>query len=168
MRPLNMRSFSTDFKVNDSVWYSIVFPRHKAVHEVSSIYSPCITEISDTHFPIPPAPGNHRSIACLHDFDYCTSFTFIHLFLTEVGLHCCTRASSSCGEPGLLASCRVQAAHCRGFSCGACAFSPRMGSAAPEHKGPSQTRNQTRVPCITRQILNHWPTREAPDFDGFK
>ena len=26
----------------------------------------------------------------------------------------------------------------------------------------SRTRNLTRVPCIGRWILNHWPTKEAP------
>ena len=28
--------------------------------------------------------------------------------------------------------------------------------------GISQTRDQTRVPCIARQILNPWTTREVP------
>ena len=27
---------------------------------------------------------------------------------------------------------------------------------------PPCTRDQTRVPCVGRQILNHWTTREAP------
>ena len=31
-----------------------------------------------------------------------------------------------------------------------------------QHVGSSQTRAQTHVPCIGRQILNHWATREAP------
>ena len=31
---------------------------------------------------------------------------------------------------------------------------------APQHVGPSQTRYRNFVPCITRQILNHWTTRE--------
>ena len=35
------------------------------------------------------------------------------------------------------------------------------GSVAPGHVGSSQTRDQTGVPCIARQILNHWTTREA-------
>ena len=33
--------------------------------------------------------------------------------------------------------------------------------AAPRHVGSSQTRARTRVPCISRQILNHCATREA-------
>ena len=36
------------------------------------------------------------------------------------------------------------------------------GLVAPRHVGSSQTRAQTRVPCIGRQILNHCATREAP------
>ena len=41
-----------------------------------------------------------------------------------------------------------------------------MGSAAPQHVGSSQTSDQTQcsVPCIARQILNHWTTRETPTF----
>ena len=36
-----------------------------------------------------------------------------------------------------------------------------MGPVAPRHVGSSQTRARTRVPCISRQILNHCTTREA-------
>ena len=35
------------------------------------------------------------------------------------------------------------------------------GLVAPRHVGSSQTRAQTRVPCIGRQILNYCATREA-------
>ena len=35
------------------------------------------------------------------------------------------------------------------------------GPAAPWHVGSSQTRARTRVPCISRQTLNHCATREA-------
>ena len=35
------------------------------------------------------------------------------------------------------------------------------GLVAPRHVGSSQTRARTRVPCISRQILNHCATREA-------
>ena len=34
---------------------------------------------------------------------------------------------------------------------------------SPWHVGSSRTRAQTCVPCIARQILNHWTTREGPD-----
>ena len=36
------------------------------------------------------------------------------------------------------------------------------GPAAPWHVGSSQPRARTRVPCISRQILNHCATKEAP------
>ena len=38
------------------------------------------------------------------------------------------------------------------------------GLAASQHVGSSRTRDRTGVPCIARQILNHWTTREAPIF----
>ena len=37
-----------------------------------------------------------------------------------------------------------------------------MGLVTPWHLGSSQTRDQTLVPCIGRQILNHWTTRGFP------
>ena len=37
-----------------------------------------------------------------------------------------------------------------------------MGLVAPRHVGASRTRDQTRVPCIGRRILNHCTTREVP------
>ena len=37
-----------------------------------------------------------------------------------------------------------------------------MDLAAPWHVGSSWTRDRTCVPCIGRQILNHWTIREVP------
>ena len=37
-----------------------------------------------------------------------------------------------------------------------------VGLASPRHVGSSQTRDGSCVPCIGRQILNHWSTREVP------
>ena len=58
--------------------------------------------------------------------------------------------------------------HCRGLSCcGAQAPDTQAqwlwlrGLVAPRHVGSSQTRARNRVPCIGRQILNHFATREA-------
>ena len=34
--------------------------------------------------------------------------------------------------------------------------------AVPQPVGTSQTRDQTHIACMTKWILNHWPTREAP------
>ena len=42
---------------------------------------------------------------------------FVFLFLAVLGLGCCTQAFSSCGERGLLSSCRGQVAHCCGSCC---------------------------------------------------
>ena len=63
----------------------------------------------------------------------------------------------------------ARASHYRGLSCcGAQAPDAQAqqlwptGLAAPWHVGSSQTRARTRVPCISRQILNHCATREAP------
>ena len=36
------------------------------------------------------------------------------------------------------------------------------GLVAPQHVGSSWTRNQTRVPCIGKRILNHCTTSEVP------
>ena len=40
-----------------------------------------------------------------------TTVLFISSFLAPLGLHCCSQASSSCSNQGLLLSCDVQAAH---------------------------------------------------------
>ena len=63
-------------------------------------------------------------------------FLFIYLFLAVLGLHCCVRAFSSCGEQGLLftvmdglliAVASLVVAH--GFSCPvACGFLPDQES----------------------------------------
>ena len=86
--------------------------------------------------------------------------------MAVLGLRFCARAFSSCGKRGplfiavcgpltvaasLVAEHRLQTR--RLSSC---------GLVAPRHVGSSQTRAQTRVPCIDRQILNHCATREAP------
>ena len=38
----------------------------------------------------------------------------------------------------------------------------QTGLVAPRQVGSSWTRDQTRVPCIGRQILTYWTTREIP------
>ena len=35
------------------------------------------------------------------------------------------------------------------------------GLVVPQHVGSSWIRDQTCVPCIGRQVLNHWTTREV-------
>ena len=41
----------------------------------------------------------------------------IYLFMTVLGLRCCSGVFSSCGEQGLPSSCGLQASHCSDFSC---------------------------------------------------
>ena len=87
-----------------------------------------------------------------------------------LALHCCTCALSSCG---------AQASHCDGFSCcrgaqqwalGHVGFTScstqaqelwHTGLVAPQHVGPSQTRDGTHVPCNDMLILHQWTTREV-------
>ena len=40
----------------------------------------------------------------------------------------------------------------------------RTGLVALRHVGSSWTRARTRVPCVSRRILNHCTTREVPIF----
>ena len=99
----------------------------------------------------------------------------------------CTQAFSTCGEWGLLSSFSARASHCSGFSCfraralGLMGFSSCApggsrvqaqqpwctGLAAPQHAGSPCTRDLTGVPCIGRQILNHWTTREVQNALSF-
>ena len=44
-------------------------------------------------------------------------YLFIYLFLAVLGLRCCVRAFSSCGERGATLRCGAWASHCGGFSC---------------------------------------------------
>ena len=85
-----------------------------------------------------------------------------------LGLRFCARAFSSCGERGplfiavrrpltivasLVAEHRLQTR--RLSSCGS------RAQLLTRHVRSSQTRARTRVPCISRQTLNHCATREA-------
>ena len=86
---------------------------------------------------------------------------FYILFLAVLGLRCCARAFSSCGERGGLSPSRpllLRSTDCRhagsvvvahGLSCSAaCGIFPDQGS--------------NPCPCIGRQTLNHCATREFP------
>ena len=88
--------------------------------------------------------------------------------MAVLGLRFCARAFSSCGKRGplfiavhgpLTIAASLAAAHKlqtrRLSNCGS------RAPVAPRHVGSSQTRAQTRVPCIGRQTLNHCATREA-------
>ena len=83
--------------------------------------------------------------------------------MAVLGLRFCARAFSSCGKWGATLHHGAWASHYHGLSC--CGAQAQQlwltGLVATRHVGSSQTRAQTRVPCIGRQILNNCATREA-------
>ena len=93
---------------------------------------------------------NQETFSCLLLDDILSSSLrkkIIYSFLPALGRCCCVRAFSSC---------RAQAPGRVGFG-----DLQLKGLAALWRVGSSQTRAQTCVPCIGRQILNHWTTREV-------
>ena len=100
-------------------------------------------------------------------------------FMAALGLRCCMRAFSSCGERGrflqfcgfLVAVASLVAEHwlqAHGLqqlwltgSRAQAQYLWRTGLVAPRHVGSSRTRARTHVPCIGNQSLNHCATREA-------
>ena len=95
-------------------------------------------------------------------------------------LHCCLWIVFSCGKWGLLFDFAhrllIVAATLTGkrrllgmwasvVSCSSQAQSLwGMGLAAPRHMGSSWMRDQTLIFCISRQILYHGATRDAPKY----
>ena len=79
----------------------------------------------------------------------------------------CVLAALDLHDENALSSCGTQVSHCGGlFRCGTQALELGFSSSVPGpaalwHVESSQTRYQTHVPCIGRQILNHWTTREV-------
>ena len=88
--------------------------------------------------------------------------------MAVLGLRFCARAPRSCGKWGpLLIAVRspltIAASRCGAQAPDAQAQQPWLtGPAAPRHVGSSQARARTCVSCISRQVLNHCATREAP------
>ena len=112
------------------------------------------------------ASSSHKMIHSKQELARDCFKIYLFYFLTVVGLQCWTWAFCSCG---------AQASPCGDFSCdGAQAVATPAsvfwctGLIALRHVGSSQTRGRTSVPCIARQILNHWTTREAPSQWLFK
>ena len=94
--------------------------------------------------------------------------SFIYLFMAALGLCCCARAFSICGEQGLLFNAMQQVSSRWLFSLWS------MGSRHTGFSGCStqaqlflsvwdlpQTRDRTRVPCIGRRMLINGATREV-------
>ena len=97
-------------------------------------------------------------------------FCFLNqLILTAPGLRCCVKAFSTCFEQG------YSSLQCEGLSLRWLLLLQSTGSRmwASVFVAPRLTcskackifpdRDQTCVPCISRQILNHWTTREVLD-----
>ena len=104
-------------------------------------------------------------------------YLFIY-FLAVLGLRCCMRAFSSCGERGLLLVAVRGLLLLQRMGCSSCGMRAqqlwlagsrvqaqqlwRTGLVALQHVGYYQTRAGTHVFRIGRRILNHCATREAP------
>ena len=125
--------------------------------------------VDASHSPIEPyqvfyTPSKEKNFILLYALYfnitsyYLTSIFFLrcmYLFLSALGLHSCTWASSSCSEQG-----------CPGFSsqwllllrtgsrCPSFSHGGAQALAALWHVESSRTRDWTTVPCIGRQILN--------------
>ena len=127
---------------------------------------------SNPSFDDPVFLGNYVDPLLITE-NLCKIFQLHVLVLAVLGLRCCVRAFSSCSRWGLLSTvvfglplpgvsyCRPQdsAAWAQQFW--------HMGFVAPRHTGSSWTRDRTSVPCIARQILYLWTTREAPNLCKF-
>ena len=117
-------------------------------HRRKRIFS-CVTVIQVTvSWWWPRASGDLRLILFLF---------FIYLFLTALGLRCCARAFSSCGEQGLCSSCggRTSLVAERKLQGTQASEVVAHGLRCPVACGIFQARDQTSVPCIARQIFNH-------------
>ena len=82
--------------------------------------------------------------------------------LAALDLRCRTKAFSSCGEWGLLSSCRAQAPHWGGFflqSTVSVVVARELCCLEAHGIFPDQGSNP--CPLDWRQIPNHWTTREA-------
>ena len=113
-----------------------------------------------------------HTVAQIHLFFFFKLYIYLFIYLFIFG---CVGSSFLCEgflqlrQAGATLHRGARASHYRGLSCcGAQAPDTQAqqlwltGLVAPRHVGSSQTRAQTRVPCIGRQILNHCATGEAP------
>ena len=83
---------------------------------------------------------------------YVFKFFKIHLFLAALGV-CCCRGYTLVGASHLWQSTGSRVRRLQQLWL--------IGLAALQRAESSLTRDQTHVPCIGRQILNHWTTREV-------
>ena len=118
---------------------------------------------SDNHFE----GGKHNIIKTFIPF---LSFLIRYMFLSVLSLHCCPQAFFSCSKERhsccsvwWLSLLRSTGSRRSGFS--GCSSEAQQSwctdLVALWHVGSSQPRGWIHVPCIDRQILNHWTTREV-------
>jgi len=98
----------------------------------------------------------------------------IYLLLSVLGLVASCRLSLIVVSVGY-SSCSALVSHCSGFFFWAQVLEHESsqqlwckGSVASSHVESSRTRDQTCVPCIGKQILNHWTTRKVQNGHFFK
>ena len=135
--------------------------------------------------PLGKSPGIHILFLFV-----CSFFVFKFIFIFGcIGSLLLRAGFLQLQREGATLRCGVWASHCSGFSllrskgsqrvgftiCGTRAPQLqlagsraqgqqlwRTGLVAPRHVGSSPTRAQTRVPCIGRRILYHWPPGKSP------
>ena len=92
-------------------------------------------------------------------------YLFIYIWLPWVFIAMQGLSLVAAGGGYHLSSCDEKASLCNGFCCYAagcrCAGSVVAAPRLHRHLGSFWIRDRTLVPCIGRQILNHWTTRKA-------
>ena len=151
------------------------------IHSINNVYvSIPVSQFVPPH-PFPPwYPYICSLCLCLYFFFFNINlFYFIYFWLhwVFVAVRGLSPVAASRGHSSLrcmgfslwwLLLLRSMGSRCAGFSScwlvGSRAQVQQLwctGSVALQHVGSSQTRDQTRVPCIGRRILNHCTIREA-------
>ena len=109
------------------------------------------------------------SVVAKQGFSFFIHFFFLFkiyliLVLAVLGLNGYVQAFSSCSEQGLLSGCSEWASHCGGFSWCRAQVLGCTGPGVDAHRLSCLMEPGVKsvFPCIARQILNHWTTREAP------
>ena len=133
-------------------------------HPIREHWKPFCSQINHFQF-VMLYPGEEYHSQVWAHFDLFLKIIYLFIFVCAGSPVPC-RLFCSCGECRLLSSCDTWVSHCASFSCcRAGALEKRPDSCdlvAPGHVGSSQIRDWTRVSWISRQILFHCTTREAP------
>ena len=121
------------------------------------IYSPiCNLPLPVSH----PPPSSHMGCYAVSFFLF--FFFNIYLFIWLCRVLVAAHGIFAAAHGLLIAVCRLLVAVHRLSGCGMRALE-RTGLVSPRPVGSQfPTKDQTRVPCIGRRVLNHWITREVP------